>query len=149
MAITARSGSYPVSSDAMGMWSPEFRMYGSDGEEIGVITMPDIQFPYAECEWYESQAIRLFHQTGKWPNFTEFKPEEYDFANDPRVVAVRTDDKIGRGTCSIVDECLTDKELCMEFDKHGLFDPAKALADRLEIERVLRSFGDEIRAESF
>lgn len=39
---------------------------------------------------------------------------------DPRVLAVRTDDIVGRYTCSVIDECWTDAELQDEFDSDGV-----------------------------
>ena len=39
---------------------------------------------------------------------------------DPRVVAIRKDPKVGRGSASSVDECYTDEELLRDLDAAGI-----------------------------
>lgn len=48
---------------------------------------------------------------------------------DPRVAAVRADDQVGRGSCSSIDECMTDDELVAYLDERGATTPAEAVAE--------------------
>lgn len=43
---------------------------------------------------------------------------------DPRIEAIRSDESIGRGTCSSLDECYSDQELLDELDS---FTPCEGL----------------------
>lgn len=69
---------------------------------------------------------------------------------DPRVMAVRADDVVGRGTCSVVDECWTDEELQAELDADGVprkFSKAvatKAVTKFRFIHRTWHAHADEI-----
>jgi hypothetical protein len=47
--------------------------------------------------------------------------------SDPRVDAIRSDAKVGRGTCTSIDEAMTDDELIEALDKAGVKTPAKAV----------------------
>lgn len=40
--------------------------------------------------------------------------------HDARVLAIRDDQIVGRGTCSVIDECWTDEELRDELDTQGI-----------------------------
>lgn len=46
---------------------------------------------------------------------------------DPRVVAVREDKLVGKGTCSAIDECWTDDNLVEQFDEDGIVTPKQAV----------------------
>lgn len=46
---------------------------------------------------------------------------------DLRVKAIRENTLIGRGTCSIVSECMTDEEIITELDQWKILDPRKAV----------------------
>lgn len=39
---------------------------------------------------------------------------------DPRVVAIRQDPRVGRGTCTSIDECYSDSELASHLDSAGV-----------------------------
>ena len=39
---------------------------------------------------------------------------------DPRVAAIRADEKVGRGSCSAIDEAFTDAELTAWLDEAGV-----------------------------
>lgn len=39
---------------------------------------------------------------------------------DPRVKAIRADSMVGRGSCSVIDECWTDEEIQVELDAGGI-----------------------------
>jgi hypothetical protein len=46
---------------------------------------------------------------------------------DDRVKAIRADEKVGRGTCAMIDECYTDEELIRELDEDGATTPDAAV----------------------
>jgi hypothetical protein len=46
---------------------------------------------------------------------------------DERVEAVRNHPKVGRGSCSWIDECLTDQDLAEELDQAGATSAAAAV----------------------
>ena len=46
---------------------------------------------------------------------------------DPRVKAIRTDSKVGAGSCSTIDECWTDEELAAELDADEVTSPTAAI----------------------
>ena len=59
------------------------------------------------------------------------------------IKAIRSDSKIGRGTCSDHDECWTDDEL---WDDYGHHKNAKAaLRDARKMEKIRRSYENDIR----
>lgn len=66
---------------------------------------------------------------------------------DPRVDAVRADSKVGVGTCSVVDECLTDKELIAYLDEMRVQTPAGAVREMRKFERLKREQERETRYE--
>jgi len=47
--------------------------------------------------------------------------------SDPRIEAIRNDKVIGRGTCTLIDECFEDQELIEYLDEQGIKDPDKAV----------------------
>lgn len=69
---------------------------------------------------------------------------------DPRVRAVRADEMVGRGSCSVVDECWTDEEVQDELDTQGIkrgFDQrhaTKAVTKMRAIHRLWAIHADEI-----
>ena len=46
---------------------------------------------------------------------------------DPRVVAIRADRRVGRGTCSSIDECWEARELVETLDQEGIKVPETAV----------------------
>lgn len=46
---------------------------------------------------------------------------------DPRIVAIRADEKVGGGTCSSIDECWSNKDLFDYLEGMEIDDPAKAV----------------------
>lgn len=69
---------------------------------------------------------------------------------DPRVVAIRADSMVGRGSCSVVDECWTDEEIQVELDDDGIkrsFNKAvatKAITRMRAIHRLWAIHAEEI-----
>ncbi len=53
---------------------------------------------------------------------------------DPRITAIRNDHRIGRGSCSSIDECYSDRDLVQELDEAGADTPEAALAYAYESE---------------
>jgi len=64
------------------------------------------------------------------------KTERGQEMEDARVAAVRANSLIGRGTCSEVDECLSDQEVAKELDDFGITDPAQAVRHFIEMEDI-------------
>lgn len=54
--------------------------------------------------------------------------------NDSRVLAIRANEKVGRGSCSSIDECWDSSELVEALDAAGITDAAGAVAWALESE---------------
>lgn len=50
-------------------------------------------------------------------------------SQDPRVIAVREDKVVGRGSASSIDEAMTDAELVEYLDERGATTPRKAVAE--------------------
>lgn len=46
---------------------------------------------------------------------------------DPRVVAIRVDVVVGKGSCSNIDECCEDRELVVDLDRNEINDPKEAV----------------------
>lgn len=65
--------------------------------------------------------------------------------SDPRVAAIRADDLIGRGTCSVVDECWTDDEIIAMLDARYVKTPERAVKEMLFTHEVWTDKADEIR----
>lgn len=57
--------------------------------------------------------------------------------------AIRSDPKIGRGTCAMIDECKDDSDLLEELEEEGITDPAKAVAHFKDDENAWREQADE------
>jgi hypothetical protein len=53
---------------------------------------------------------------------------------DDRVKAIRDDKKVGRGTCTTIDECYSDEELIAELNEEGVKTPADAVKWAHELE---------------
>lgn len=53
---------------------------------------------------------------------------------DKRVEAVRADKLIGRGTCSVVDECCSEAEIIEELDDLKITSPLEAIKYYRELE---------------
>lgn len=50
-----------------------------------------------------------------------------DFSTDPRVKAIREHPAVGHGSCSMIDECLDDRELISNLDSEKITDPVEAV----------------------
>jgi hypothetical protein len=64
---------------------------------------------------------------------------------DFRVAAIRADRKVGRGTCSWIDECLSDAELAAELDKAGKRSPDAAVKWARAAHKVWEDIAEDIR----
>lgn len=64
---------------------------------------------------------------------------------DLRVNAIRNDRVVGRGTCSWIDECLTDAELAAHLDKAGKRTPKTAVAWARTAHNVWEDVAADIR----
>jgi uncharacterized protein YigE (DUF2233 family) len=58
-------------------------------------------------------------------------------SEDPRVVAVRADRKVGRGTCSYVDETMTDAELLEQIERDKAKTPTAAVRAMRSLDALL------------
>mgnify|MGYP006271727315 CR=1 FL=1 len=65
------------------------------------------------------------------------------------IAAVRADQKVGRGSCSIIDECYTDAELAAALANNGIATVGGAVAWARDVERLFREREQEIRAEAY
>ena len=54
--------------------------------------------------------------------------------SDKRVAAIRSDAKVGRGSCSSIDECMTDSELVEALDEAEAMSVADAVKWAYEAE---------------
>ena len=63
--------------------------------------------------------------------------------------AVRMDDKVGRGSCSVIDECWTDEEIREGLVRDGVRGKIEAVRWARRIERMFREREREVRAEAF
>jgi hypothetical protein len=54
--------------------------------------------------------------------------------NDPRVEAIRSNERVGRGTCTTIDEAYTDSELIDALDKAEVTTAEKAVVWAIEDE---------------
>jgi len=57
--------------------------------------------------------------------------------------AIRSDPKIGRGTCAMIDECMDDSDLLEELRENGVTDPEEAVAHFKGDENAWREQADE------
>lgn len=71
------------------------------------------------------------------------------YSVDPRVVAVRDDPQVGRGSMSATDETMTDKELFEEFEELGIRSPRQALRHIKRIEGIFEERRQAIRGMEF
>ena len=62
------------------------------------------------------------------------------------IAAVRADVKVGRGTCSVIDECYTDAELAEAFLNEGIDTVQNAVEWARDVERLFREREQELRA---
>jgi len=62
-------------------------------------------------------------------------------SNDPRVVAIRANEKVGRGSCSSIDECMEDSEIVKTLDELGIEEPWRAVDWALKEERLFLEQG--------
>ena len=62
-------------------------------------------------------------------------------ANDPRVTAIRSNPRVGEGSCTSIDECYGDSELVEERDRAGAKTPEAAVKWALESEGLWREQG--------
>jgi hypothetical protein len=76
-----------------------------------------------------------------WQGFTAGHPDDLpktkeQTMDDPRITAVRANKKVGRGSCSSIDECMTDEELLAALNENGVKTPATAVKWALRHERL-------------
>jgi hypothetical protein len=64
---------------------------------------------------------------------------------DARVEAIRNDPSIGEGSCSSVDECMTDAELIDELNREGITDPKDAVTHFRASEGLRNEIEDDVR----
>ena len=57
-------------------------------------------------------------------------------STDPRIVAIRENPKIGRGSCTSIDEGFSDTELLELLDYHSVLTVEKAVKLFLDVEEV-------------
>lgn len=65
------------------------------------------------------------------------------------IAAVRRDVKVGRGTCSVIDECYSDRELAQALDEAKITTVKDAVEWARDVERLFREREQEVRAEIF
>lgn len=65
------------------------------------------------------------------------------------IAAVRSDTKVGRGSCSVIDECYSDRELTEALTEAGIDTVKAAVAWARDVERLFREREQEIRSEMF
>ena len=63
--------------------------------------------------------------------------------------AVRTDEKVGVGSCSVIDECYTDDELRDALVRDGIKGKIESVRWARKIDRMYREREREICAEIF
>ena len=66
-------------------------------------------------------------------------------SEDPRVVAVRADRKVGRGTCSYVDETMDDAELLEQIERGGAKTPTAAVRAMRAFDALLKEHERELQ----
>jgi hypothetical protein len=54
--------------------------------------------------------------------------------NDPRVAAIRKDERVGWGSCTSIDECWEDAEIVNMLNADKITDPAAAVKWAYELE---------------
>lgn len=65
---------------------------------------------------------------------------------DKRVIAIRADAKVGRGSGSFIDECCTEAELVAILDENGARTVRDAVALCRRLDRYERGIFDDVRA---
>jgi len=65
---------------------------------------------------------------------------------DRRVAAIREDPKVGRNTCSTIDECYSDADLAAELDSLGITAARSAVRWARKSERIREDYAADIRA---
>lgn len=65
------------------------------------------------------------------------------------IAAVRADPTVGRGSCSVIDECFTDNELLAFLRRAAAESPADAVKAAQDHEAFFRDVGADITAEAF
>lgn len=65
------------------------------------------------------------------------------------IKAVRDDAKVGRGSCSVIDECYTDAELEEALKRAGIKGKIESVRWARGVERLYREREREARAEIF
>jgi hypothetical protein len=65
------------------------------------------------------------------------------------IAAVRQDDRVGRGSCSVIDECWTDAEIAAALEREGVRGRARVIAWARRVDRIYREREREVRAEIF
>lgn len=68
---------------------------------------------------------------------------------DPRIEAIRTDHIVGRGTCSVIDECWTDDMLLDELDIEQIGSKVAALRWARRVHRTWHAVADDIAATAW
>lgn len=68
---------------------------------------------------------------------------------DPRVAAVRADTKVGRGSCSYIDETMDESELLEEIERVGAKTPAAAVKAMRALQTLLADQEAEVRREAW
>jgi hypothetical protein len=71
------------------------------------------------------------------------------FARDPRVVAIRKDPQVGCGSCSVIDECWTDRELVEHLDHEKINGPRSAVLAAHDLHDIYSDNADEIESTAF
>ena len=61
------------------------------------------------------------------------------------IEAIRSDEKVGRGSCSSIDECLTDAELAGLLRQWKVTTVAQAVAAARNDEQIRNEYADDIR----
>lgn len=64
------------------------------------------------------------------------------------IEAVRADEKVGRGSCSVIDECYTDAELADLLAREGAATPAEAVKVAREIAGIWNEVYEDRTAEA-
>ena len=65
------------------------------------------------------------------------------------IAAVRADAEVGRGSCSVIDECYGDRELAEALADADIDTARDAVAWARDVERLFREREQEVRAEIF
>jgi len=63
--------------------------------------------------------------------------------------AVRIDEKVGRGSCSVIDECYTDAELEDALKRDGIKGKIESVRWARRVEKNYREREREVQAEAF